>query len=401
MKTGKKWLAVAVAVCMAAVVFGGCSMVSVNEGRDKTQVVAVVNGVEIYKNSYNQQKDSILSQYGMTDADVEASDDPELYKQSIIDALVEQELAYQYAEEQGMVDLSEEHIEELTTEENKMLRTFYDAYLEQGKTDGVEDSEAFALEKYSEYLKAAGYTDVETAVMLTIRNQAINDVYAQVTEDVDYTEGDAREYYDMQVDMQESFVMEDPSNYEMYSAFGTAYVNPAGSRYVKNLLISIPDEAQTEISSLRSAGQDEEADAMLEAELAKILPDAEAALERAEAGEDFAALIEELGSDNGMTVDPGMTWGYLVIDGGTDYVESFQEASMALEKEGDISGLVPSDYGYHIIQYFKDGAGPIPFEMVKDDIISTQGGNEEATAYTDFISGLKEDAEIKTYVNRV
>jgi peptidyl-prolyl cis-trans isomerase C len=74
---------------------------------------------------------------------------------------------------------------------------------------------------------------------------------------------------------------------------------------------------------------------------------------------------------------------------------------MALGQEGDISGLVPSDFGYHIIQYFRDGAGPVPFEMMKDDIISTQGGNEKAAAYTDFISGLKENAEVKTYVNRI
>jgi len=401
MKTGKKWIAAVCAVGISVALFGGCSFVTVNEERDNRQVVATVNGEQIYKEEYNRLAPNILSQYGMTMADVESRDDPEMYKQSIIDSLVEQVLVYNYAVEQGKVDLSEEHIAELTEEENNSLDEVYNIYLEQGKENGEADPEAYAQKQLDQYIEDINYIGVDGAVLQQIRNDAITVVYEEVTGDVKYTEEQAKEYYDEQVDMQKDFVEDDPSTYEMYKSFGTAYVNPAGSKYVKNLLISIPDDKQTEISSLRSSGEEEEADAMLEEELAKILPDAEAALKRAQGGEDFDALIEELGSDSGMEQEPAKTYGYLVIEGGTDYVQSFQDAAMALENEGDISGLVQSDYGYHIIKYQADGSGPVPFEMMKDDIISSQEQSLKTEKYTEFVNGLKEQADIITYVDRV
>ncbi len=143
---------------------------------------------------------------------------------------------------------------------------------------------------------------MDGAVLQQIRNDAITVVYEEVTGDVKYTEEQAKEYYDEQVDMQKDFVEDDPSTYEMYKSFGTAYVNPAGSKYVKNLLISIPDDKQTEISSLRSPGR-KKADAMLK----KSGEDIAECRSRASArpgGRRFDALIEELGSDSGMEQEP-------------------------------------------------------------------------------------------------
>ncbi len=71
---------------------------------------------------------------------------------------------------------------------------------------------------------------------------------------------------------------------------------------------------------------------------------AEEALKKAQDGEDFDALIAEYGEDPGMSTYPN---GYIFTDG--DMVPEFYEGTLALE-DNALSGIVASDYGYHIIK---------------------------------------------------
>jgi len=66
-------------------------------------------------------------------------------------------------------------------------------------------------------------------------------------------------------------------------------------------------------------------------------------LERVLAGEDFDMLIREYGQDPGMEVNPG---GYTFVSG--VMVAEFEHATSALEI-GEVSSLVRSDFGFHII----------------------------------------------------
>ena len=70
---------------------------------------------------------------------------------------------------------------------------------------------------------------------------------------------------------------------------------------------------------------------------------AQEALARAEAGEDFSKLIDEYGEDPGQDSAVGYVFpeGYMVA--------AFSDAAFALEP-GEISGIVQSSYGYHIIK---------------------------------------------------
>ncbi|MEG1859953.1 MAG: peptidylprolyl isomerase, partial [Christensenellaceae bacterium] len=70
-------------------------------------------------------------------------------------------------------------------------------------------------------------------------------------------------------------------------------------------------------------------------------------------------------------------------------------------KEGDISDLVASDFGYHIIQYAKAAGGPVPFENVKEDIMSTKLKEAQTTNYNEKIAALKEGLEIKLFEDRL
>jgi len=71
---------------------------------------------------------------------------------------------------------------------------------------------------------------------------------------------------------------------------------------------------------------------------------AEQALERLNAGEDFDTLMNELSEDPGSAMNPE---GYIFTEG--DMVDEFYEAAKAL-KEDEVSGLVPTSFGYHIVK---------------------------------------------------
>jgi len=93
-------------------------------------------------------------------------------------------------------------------------------------------------------------------------------------------------------------------------------------------------------------------------------------------GEDFAVLATEF------TDDPAgkKNGGELGFFERGRMVKPFEDAAFAMKEEGDISELVKSPFGYHIIRFTGRRPGaPIPFEDVKEKIIDeiqTQRGNQ-------------------------
>ena len=73
--------------------------------------------------------------------------------------------------------------------------------------------------------------------------------------------------------------------------------------------------------------------------------EAEMVLEKAKNGEEFEKLIDEYNDDPGIKNDPS---GYTFKKDGT-MVPEFEEASFKLSV-GEISGLVETSFGYHIIK---------------------------------------------------
>ncbi|MBP3579614.1 MAG: peptidylprolyl isomerase [Clostridia bacterium] len=100
----------------------------------------------------------------------------------------------------------------------------------------------------------------------------------------------------------------------------------------KHILICFPEEGEGENGEVT------------EEQKLETLNRAREVLALVESGEDFDALVKEHGEDPGMESYPG---GYYFTTG--KMVEQFEETAFAL-KEGDISGLVETNYGYHIIQ---------------------------------------------------
>ena len=122
-------------------------------------------------------------------------------------------------------------------------------------------------------------------------------------------------------------------------------------------------------------------------------------LAKAQAGEDFDALIETYGEDTGMISEPNKSRGYLVCDGLTMFVQEFQDAAMALANVGDVSEPVKTEFGYHILQYATDiAAGEVEFtDELKTTLYDTLLTQAQEAAYEAAVTQWVYSAKVETF----
>ncbi len=115
---------------------------------------------------------------------------------------------------------------------------------------------------------------------------------------------------------------------------------------------------------------------------------AEEVVEKLNAGEDFDELVTEYNQDPGMTAslrEDGVHDGYYFSEQ-SSFVEEFKEAAFAL-KEGEASGLVETDFGYHIIKRL-----PLEDDYI-ETFVETQDVIYASAQYQEFIEMLSEASE--------
>ena len=93
---------------------------------------------------------------------------------------------------------------------------------------------------------------------------------------------------------------------------------------------------------------------------------AEEVLKKAKSGEEFSELAKEYSDDPGSAANGG-DLGYFTKG---QMVQPFEEAAFSL-KPGEISGLVESEHGYHIIKVYDKIDKQLSFDEVKDQIKKT------------------------------
>jgi parvulin-like peptidyl-prolyl isomerase len=129
--------------------------------------------------------------------------------------------------------------------------------------------------------------------------------------------------------------------------------------------------------------KDEEHTAAKREETEKILAEAKG-------GADFAELAKTYSEDDG-SKESGGDVGEVTNDG--SMVQEFQDAALALAKNGDLSDIVETEYGFHIIKATSD---PVPrslktLDETRDNIISYIQSDNMALA----VEQLREKAKIK------
>jgi peptidyl-prolyl cis-trans isomerase C len=131
------------------------------------------------------------------------------------------------------------------------------------------------------------------------------------------------------------------------------------------------------------------------AEKAKAKAKAEDLLKRAQKGEDFGKLAGENSEDPGSKIHGGdLPW---FTHGQME--PSFDKAAFALTKPNELSPVVESPFGYHVIQLVeREGAGVAPFEMVKGQIgefLKQRQSQEKLAAH---VQELRSKGKVETFI---
>jgi len=405
-----KFIKLTAIVLAFGLIFAGCSMVEVNEERDRETIIAKVGDEVVLKGELQDVYD-MYQMYGYYPEDFDT--DPqqrETYKtavEELINSMVDTKVIEIMAVEKGCFNFSLEDRKELDEDIANALDTYvvmYAANLAEDPANAElseEELNALALENLDTFL-----TDPEYGLGFS-KQDIIDDyeaskaqevLYDITTAEVTVTEDELKEWYD--------FLTEnDKSSYETgYASFEsdatgdeTLYYVPEGVRMAQHILITFPEEISTEISELQAAGETELVTIKTEEGLRAIEDAANEAYDRAVAGEDFKLLMEELGQDPGMTSNEY----YTVMYPSQNYVAEFAEGLFALENVGDISEPVATAFGYHIIKYYGDmESGPVPYDEIHDELYNSQLEERQDLYFTEQIAVWKESIDVKTYINR-
>jgi parvulin-like peptidyl-prolyl isomerase len=127
-----------------------------------------------------------------------------------------------------------------------------------------------------------------------------------------------------------------------------------------------------------------------DAEKAEALKKIEGILARAKAGEDFAELVKQYSEDPGSKDNGGLYEDF----GRGQMVKPFEDASFSVPV-GEISGVVETTFGYHIIKVVDRKKETRPFEEVRAELESRLAQGKQGTAVQDYVEGLKAKAKFK------
>lgn len=380
-------LCVLMALALLITAVAGCGLVKVDPEKDRQQVIAEVNGEQILKGELLD----IYAQYGITEEqekDASLKDQIKNLKLSILEQLIIQELLEQKAKEAGYT-MSDEYRKEAQAIIDDFLKGQEELLkLQDEEEDPNRDYAKEAREDLLEQLEAMGVTE-EEFIEKAAKDIMIDAFLKEITKEVEASEEEIQKYYNETLSAQK----EDPAS---ISPYDIVLYRPERAR-VKHILIRLPDDQIKEYQSLVSQGKEDEAKEYLDEKLEAIKPKAMEVLEKAKAGEDFDALIEEYGEDPGMVDNEE---GYEVFED-SGMIEEFEQASLSL-KDGEISDLVGGMYGYHIIKRYETLAEEtVTLDEVRDEIkemLDTEKKNQEISAK---IEAWQKEANIKRYEKRI
>jgi len=406
MRNGKKaFIALGLGLSMLV---SGCGMVQLNTEKDRAQVVAKVVEETISKGQVLDIYESQKYLYGIT-AEMEKDKKQKEYikdiKEAILDSLVDQKVIELKAKEKGFTNFTDEERKEAEDQVQDMLDTYRKSleenYKKEAEKDKSIDPAKKAAEELENVMKEQGLTR-ESLIEDTLKSKANTKLVESVTKDVKATDADIQKYYDDNLKSQKESYTKTPSQFEIDENSGAIILyQPAGFIRVKHILIKLPDENLEKIQDLEDNEKADEAKKEREKALESIKPKAEEVLSKVQANEDFDKLIEEYGEDPGMKVSPAKEKGYLVGKD-SNYVPEFLNAALKLQNVGDVSGLVATEYGYHIIKLVeKVPEGPIALETVKDAVADEVTRQKQDEAWTNAMEQWRKEVGVEKFVNRL
>lgn len=377
----------------------GLSIIACGRADSEDTVVAKVNGQNITKGEFNEVYEQVKQSYFITE---EMENDPEQQeaiaqiKAEVLEQLIMQKLITQKAEDAGFVvnddilDQARLEFENIIAELAAQMEMMDSGDAEQEEDAGNQDKDYMAEARafVEEQLDIMGKTEDEY-IKLIAQQMVIDSFVEEQVKDVNATEQEIEEYYDERLQAQKE-------NISILAYEEVELYTPEEAR-VKHVLIKLPQEEIDEYNNMIAEGKEKEAEEYLDEKLKAIEPKAMEVLEKAKNGEEFEKLIAQYGEDPGME-DNDM--GYIVRQDGS-FVPEFEEAAFSLE-EGEISELVASSYGYHIIKlYEKTPEKEYTLDEKYDELEQVVSQQKKMDAWQVMFDEWMEEAKIKRYERRL
>ena len=286
------------------------------------------------------------------------------FQRSIAELVVENELYVKIltakAEALGLSATEEElaAIHEQAQSEYDNIVSYYTSALSASAEEGTDIDAAV-----QELITESGYT-LEFIESQLKMSALLETLYAYVTQDVTVTDEDVRAAFDTEIaTLKETYDADK-------DAFLSAYLNgdelrytPEGIRLVQSIYVVKEDEDEQDQEDEATGDEAEPADVALSGR-AKI----EAAKAELDAGADFTDVAANY-TEDGSHLDELLSNGYPVFFGSGMYEQSFVDNAMALENVGDVSAIVETSYGYHLLRYAADlTSGAIDFDAVSEEM---------------------------------
>lgn len=307
----KKFLISALVITLMATMFSGCQ--PKEEAKSPEQVLATIEGKEVDAKEALFFLFNIQSQFGeeyMTEANPYGEGTVgDFVKEQALETALIINLTAHIADEKKIT---------LTKEEEEESKTNAKAYFE-ALDDAVIEKNGF---------------DLETIEGIMGKYVLLNKVYEQEVDDSmidqDKLNSDLEEYAKQDL------------KYDSILKYGAE--DSAISVRARHILVKTVDDSYAPLP---------------EAELKAAVSKAEKALERVKANEDFATLVKEYSQDEG-SIETG---GEYTFSRG-EFVPEFEEAAYSMEP-GEISELVESQFGYHIIKVEEKDIAPTEEEIAE------------------------------------
>ncbi|HHX18653.1 MAG TPA: peptidylprolyl isomerase [Clostridium sp.] len=389
MKSKKSLSLVAAIILSFSFILGSCS----SKQEEKKVVIAQVNGEDIFYDEFYDIYNYTLTNQGI---DPETEDEEELdliekMKDELLEDLITRKVMKQKITAEGY-EITDETRKEAEEQYNYSIEMFAFQTQLQAQFQGEEGAEDRDFKK-----EAEEFVLEQLELMNRTKDDYLEDIAEEIliskyledlAKDIEALEEEIRSFYDEELEMQE--------------AGGRGEVNlvknPDQTR-VKHILIGLAEEDKKEYENYYQEGKYEEAESFLEEKLAEIKPKAEEVLEKAKNGEDFEALIDEYGEDPGMESEDYKD-GYLV-NKGSGFVPEFEETSLNLEVD-EISDLVPTMHGYHIIKaYEKFEEAIFTFEEKRDEIKEILDREKKSEFAIKEVDRWVEEAEIVKHRDKI
>lgn len=239
-----------------------------------------------------------------------------------------------------------------------------------------------ALQQLQQGVMGSGFaTPRETALMMAVEEQGRRHSAVIITDDaftdaIEITEADVAAYYE-----------QNSARFLTEEKVDVAYVELKRDQFAGQ--VDVTDEELREIYASRAdqyASQEEReaSHILIEGDGAEARAEAESVLKRIQAGEDFAAVAREV-SDDPVSAEEGGSLG-LIQRGQLE--GPFEDALFAMQ-EGEITGPVQSDFGFHIIRLDDIKAPELPaFEDIRDELAADYRVEQARSAFDDAIQQL-------------